>query len=173
MTALAAAAAPGTARLITVRPAPRREPPFDDERRHRRVLGLLDRPLPFPEPPPPERPAPRTRLDPDLPDPARWAHGLLVGVIETAKGHRAPHQLLDLFSAVVALRVGSDLAASARNRQPHWLHAATVRTVRASQPDQGIAEVAAALEVKDRVRAVAMRIERRDGRWRCTQLQLG
>ncbi|HLY33669.1 MAG TPA: Rv3235 family protein [Jatrophihabitantaceae bacterium] len=174
MTAIAAVPRAAEGRLITVRPAPRREPPFDDERAHRSALGVLDCPLPFPEPLHPE-PAPplHTRLDPDLPEPARWARGLLIGIIETAKGHRAPQQLLHLFSAVVAMRVGSDVATTGRGRKPHWLHAATVRTVRATQPCQGVAEVAAVLDVRGRVHAVAMRIERRDGQWRCTQLQLG
>ena len=47
----AARADPGTAaaRPITVRPAPRREPPFDDElpERYLQLIGPHDRPLPF------------------------------------------------------------------------------------------------------------------------------
>jgi hypothetical protein len=94
-------------------------------------------------------------------------------MIETANGHRAPHQLATLFSAVVGLRISADLAASAQQRRPHWMHAATVQSIRAMQPCSGVAEITATLNVGERVRAVALRAERRHGQWRCTRLQLG
>lgn len=162
-------------RLMTVRPAPRREPPFDDELPDDlTTVGRLDQPLPFAQPAPRAATVDvRPRSDPDLPDPTRWARSLLIGMIETANGHRAPHQLSALFSAVVGMRVAADLAAAAHRQRPHWMYAATVHSVRAMQPCPGVAEVTATLGVGQRVRAVALRAERRHGQWRCTRLQLG
>lgn len=165
-----AAAGPG---LMTVRRAPRREPPFDDELPANVVaLSRFDRPLPFADGVPVKPLSIRTIPDPDLPDPIRWASGVLIGVIETANGRRAPHHLGHMFSAAIAARISADLTARIGGR-PHWLHAAAVRSVRCMQPCRGVAEVAATLTVGSRVRAVAMRIERRHGAWRCTKLQLG
>jgi hypothetical protein len=48
-----------------------------------------------------------------------------------------------------------------------------VRTVRASRPSENVAELSATVGVDDRVRAVAMRLEVRHGRWCCTKLVLG
>jgi hypothetical protein len=160
-------------RVMTVRVAPRREPPFDDELPDVPV-GRYDQPLPFLDARFAARAVEiRPRPDPDLPDPARWARTLLVAVIEMANGHRSPQQLGALFSAVLAHRIGTDLvAAGVRNRR-HWLHAASIRSVRAMQPRAGIAEITATVDVGQRVRAVALRAERRDGRWSCTRLQLG
>jgi hypothetical protein len=41
------------------------------------------------------------------------------------------------------------------------------------QPCRGIAEISATVQVGSRVRALALRIERRHDRWRCTRIQLG
>jgi hypothetical protein len=85
---------------VTVRPAPRREPPFDDElpQRHLTLVGPHDRPLPF---------APSRRRLTDLhdafamqptgrgqlPDPALFGRRLLVAILEAMAGRRSAHQL--------------------------------------------------------------------------------
>jgi hypothetical protein len=160
-------------RTITVRPAPRREPPFDDECPDA-AAGPLDQPLPF------ARPArhPVRRLPPvaprtALPDPAAWGQRLLIGVIETAGGRRPLAQLAALLSRSVAAGLGGDFERAAQRGRPHWTHAARVRSVRASQPAEGVAELSATLQAGSRVRAVAMRLEARHGRWCCTRLLLG
>jgi hypothetical protein len=56
---------------------------------------------------------------------------------------------------------------------PHWLHRAGVRSVRVSEPADGVAELCATVETGRRVRALAMRLEEHHGRWCCTRLQLG
>jgi len=48
-----------------------------------------------------------------------------------------------------------------------------VRTGHASSPSEGVAELSATLQAGPRVRAIALRLEARHGRWRCTRLQLG
>lgn len=167
---------PGVIRAcVTLRAAPRREPPFDDEvpTAQLRAVGPLDQPLPF------ERPsnqaaeftiaAPRT----DLPDPAVWGRRLLVGIFESAAGKRPLQQLAGLLSPSIAHGLRVDFERSAQRRRPHWTHVATVRTIRASEPRPGVAEVSATVQVGTRVRAIALRAEANQGRWRCTRLLLG
>lgn len=161
---------------IVVRPAPPREPPFDDE------LGAAlapvsgyDRPLPF------ERPRRHLALQPPaqsalraaLPDPARWARRLLVGVIETAGGRRPLNQLTALLSPSVAHGLRSEFHQAAQLGSPHWTHSASVRSVRCNEPADNVAELSATVRSGERVRAIAMRLEVRHGRWCCTRLVLG
>ncbi|MEO8889095.1 MAG: Rv3235 family protein [Jatrophihabitantaceae bacterium] len=165
-----------TIERLEVWPAPRREPPFDDElvpaQLHR--TGPWDRRLPFQEPRPLGRHAqPGAALPQSLPDPAGWGRRLLVGIIETAAGRRPLQQLSALLDHRVAYGLGTDFERAARLNRPHWIHTATVRTVHASTPADGVAELNATLQVGRRVRAVALRLEAQDGRWRCTKLQLG
>lgn len=172
----AAAQRARTARPITVRPAPRREPPFDDELppRHLHAVGPLDQQLPFETPARPDRPlAVLPGRHQNLPDPALWGRRLLIGIIETSGGRRPLPQLAALLSRSVAHGLGADFERAAQRRRPHWTSAATVRSVRACEPAEGVAELCATLQVGQRVRAVALRLESDDGRWRCTRLQLG
>ncbi|MGH8960941.1 MAG: Rv3235 family protein [Jatrophihabitantaceae bacterium] len=160
-----------------VRPAPRREPPFDDELQpaQLRAVGPLDRRLPFDERRTTSRlrPPPGPALPQNLPDPAGWGRRLLVGIIETAAGRRPLQQLGALLSHGVAAGLGADFERAARLNNPHWIYAATIRTVHASVPAEGVAELNATVQVGRRVRAIALRLEAQDGRWRCTRLQLG
>lgn len=134
----------------------------------------MDQRLPFaparPVRMPATRPAPAT---PHLPEPALWGRQLLVGIIETAGGRRPLHQLASLLSPSVATGLGADFERAAQRGTRHWTHAARVRSVRASQPAAGIAELCATVRASNRVRAVALRLEVHHGRWRCTRLQLG
>lgn len=160
---------------VIVRPAPRREPPFDDELPDARPLhGPFDRRLPFQSPP--ARPAlwqPRPPRPRGLPDPGPWGRRLLIGMIETAGGHRPLLQLSALLSPSVSRGLGADFAQAAQGRTRHWLHGASVRSVRVAEPASGVAELCATVETGRRVRAIAMRLEEHHGRWRCTRLQLG
>jgi Family of unknown function (DUF6459) len=167
---------PPANRTVRVRPAPRREPPFDDEipPRHLYAVGPFDQQLPFEQPPRRDHAIPRrTVLRTDLPDPALWGRRLLIGIIETAGGRRPLQQLAALLSHSVAHGLGADFERAAQLRRPHWTHAATVRSVRACEPAEGVAELCATVQVGARVRAVALRLEAHDDRWRCTKLQLG
>jgi hypothetical protein len=171
--ALALAAAP--ARAVVIRPAPRRDPPFDDEIAQARPLpGRYDRRLPFD--PLPAQPAvwvPRPPRPRGTPDPGPWARRLLIGMIETADGRRPLQQLAALLSPSVGQGLRADFDRGTRAGSPHWLHRAAVRTVRVTEPTPGVAEVCATVETGRRVRAIAIRLETHVGRWRCTRLQLG
>jgi hypothetical protein len=45
--------------------------------------------------------------------------------------------------------------------------------VHVSEPADGVAEACAVVDTGPRRRAIALRLEGLDGRWRCTQLQFG
>jgi hypothetical protein len=160
---------------VVVRPAPRREPPFDDELPDAGPgFGRYDRRLPFEQPPArPQLWRPRPPRPRELPDPGPWARRLLIGMIETAGGHRPLQQLAALLSPSVARGLGSDFERAARSGTRHWLHRSTVRSIRVAEPAAGVAEICATVELGRRVRAIAMRLEEHHGRWRCTRLQLG
>src|ERR1700742_5242151 len=94
ITTTAAGSRPSSPRPITVRPAPRREPPYDDEARHLHLVGPHDRTLPFDRPD--RRPAVVTSSATvivdrgDLPDPEQWARRMLTAVLEARAGRRSP-----------------------------------------------------------------------------------
>lgn len=161
---------------IVVRPAPPREPPFDDELADGTVVGRHDRPLPFARARrrraalPAAAPSPLRGV---LPDPAMWGQRLLVGIIEAAGGRRPVNQLTTLLSPAVAHGLRSELEHAGRLNKPHWTHRAVVRSVRSSEPADQVAELCATVRVGERVRAVAMRLEVRHSRWCCTKLVLG
>ena len=180
MTAAFAIPAPTAARPVTIRPAPRREPPFDDELPLGHHAGHLDQPLPFETPLPFEASLrlvrampPAARQGQTLADPALWGRRLLIAIIECAAGHRPLQQLSTLLSPAVARGLRIDFERAAIRRRRHWLHDATVRTVHACEPAPGVAELCATLAVGPRARAVAMRLEESHGRWRCVLLQVG
>jgi hypothetical protein len=169
--ALAELAVP--ARTVVIRPAPRREPPFDDERDDSCPYAPFDRALPFEPAPRPAvwlPPAPRPSA---LPDPTRWTRRLLIGMVETAGGHRPVAQLSGLLSPSVHRGLCADFERGRLGGSPHWLHRASVRSVRGCEPSDGVAELCATVEVCGRVRAIALRLDEHYGRWRCTRLQLG
>ena len=117
MTAAIADPAPTTdpSHRVTVRPAPRREPPFDDEipQRHLMLVGPHDRPLPF-------APSRRRLIDRrdafsmqptgrgQLPDPAWFGRRLLVAILEAMAGRRSPHQLAPHLSHGVFIALLAD-----------------------------------------------------------------
>jgi hypothetical protein len=175
-------------RPSALRPAPHREPPFDDElaARHLSLVGPLDQPLPFDtvafealggDAPPL---GVRTRSDPfaqrptgrsELPEPGVLARRLVIGMIETVTGRRPASQLRHHTSPTVQAGLARDAGRITRlgtARRPATLHSLHV-----TEPADGVAEVAAVLRVGDRFRALALRLEGLDGRWRCVRLQIG
>ena len=183
--------APVRLRLLPVRSC---EPPYDDE--------LPDEPAPLPpsigvqgslalqltptrpprprlrlvEPPPDDDPdddAPRPTSTADLPPIAPWAHRLVIGVLEALAGSRPLGQLERLTTDGVYTQLQRAVAVRARNRKPCAAGSRSVRSVRVSEPRDGVAEVSAVVRAGERCRAVALRVEGLDGRWRCTALHLG
>jgi uncharacterized protein DUF6459 len=166
-------AAPERRLRVIVRPAPRREPPFDDELEQGPAAGAWDRQLPFPPSVSPPCPVPAPARRDALPQPGAWGRRLLVGLIECAAGRRALQQFGPMLSFSVGRGLAAEFERAAKLGARHWLQNAAVRTVRASEPADGVAELSATVDCGERVRAVALRVERHQGRWRCTRLQLG
>jgi hypothetical protein len=186
--------APRAGRPLVLKPAPHREPPFDDElpARHLSLVGPLDQPLPFDALPFDALPseglgsdAPpaigvRARPDPfaarptgrhELPEPTVQAKRLVIGMIETVTGRRPASQLRHHTSPTVQAGLARDAGRITRlgtARRPATLHSLHV-----TEPADGVADVAAVLRVGDRFRALALRLEGLDGRWRCVRLQIG
>ena len=162
---------------MALRPAPLREPPFDDELPGRRIaqVGRGDQPLPFAPAgyapttqPAPPWPMPRRR---DLPEPAPFARRFVIAVIEAATGRRSPGQLSRHTSPGVQNGLAKD--AGRIGRLGTAARPATLRSLHVAEPADGVVEAAAVVRVGARFRAIAFRLESLDGRWRCVRLQIG
>jgi hypothetical protein len=91
--------------------------------------------------------------------------------MEAKAGRRTLHQLAAHLSQGVYSGLVNDLARPERLRS--WRGRVTIRSVRVFEPADGVAELSAVVAVGPRYRAVAARLEGRNGRWRCVRLQLG
>lgn len=162
-----------------LRPVPALEPPYDDEvdAHPRPVLRLVVEAaltLPFDE-----RPAAggvttedtvfaaRPTARQDLPDPTRWTARLVQATAEVLAGSRPLQQLRPWTDERVYLQLTGRL----RRQGPVTTAPARLRSVHVSEPRDGVAEACAVLGQGPRSRAVALRLEGVDGRWRCTVLQ--
>ena len=169
---------PGAARhpaRCTIRPAPHREPPFDDESagRHLSLVGAHDQPLPFTVTPPRSAaPAERTlSVAEELADPLAFGRRLVIAIIELATGRRSALHLNAHVAPSVLSGLSRDAGRIARlgtSRRPATLH-----SLHSTTPADGVAELAAVVRVGDRFRAIALRLEAKDARWRCVRLQIG
>lgn len=168
---------PSPTARVRARPAPVREPPYDDEpARHLSLVGPHDRPLPFapcthPGTSPLRAVAGLRAVATDLPEVEAFSRRLVIGIIETVTGRRAAGQLARHTSPGVHAGLCREAGRSGRlgtARQPATLH-----SVHVVQPADYVAEVAAVVRVGHRFRALALRLEGTDGRWRCVRLQLG
>jgi hypothetical protein len=109
-----------------------------------------------------------------LPEPRRWAAQLVQAVIEVIAGDRPATQLIrwtnEEIYATVARRATLGHRARRSGRSPLR---AVVRSVRVTEPAEGVAEACALVQRGLRTTAVALRLEGIDGRWQCTALELG
>lgn len=114
-----------------------------------------------------------------LPAPTPWAGRLVQAVIEVVSGVRPVSQLVRWTTAPVyealSARVARPVAhTGAGSREIVTTRLAeVVRSVRVSEPRDGVAEVCAIVQQGPRCRAIALRLEGIDGRWQCTALQIG
>lgn len=172
---LAALSPTGECRL---RQAPHREPPFEDESSGA-LLSLVtafDQPLPFD---PPQRSigrarnlarADRGRLA-ELPDPAALGRRLVIAIIELATGRRSALHLNRHFAPAVLSGLARD--AGRITRLGTEGRPATLHSIHAGSPADGVSELVAVVQVGARFRAIALRLEAKNGRWRCVRLQIG
>jgi hypothetical protein len=110
-----------------------------------------------------------------LPDPRPWAGRLVQGVVEAMAGVRPVSQLVRWTTTEVYGELQNRAIRALHERRgptPRRL-AEVVRSVHVSEPVDGVAEVCAIVQQGPRCRAIALRLEGADGRWRCTALQMG
>jgi hypothetical protein len=173
--ALAVRTSPATPRaapppLIRLRPAPSLEPPFDEQ------SGLPPiAPAPLDEAPqlPLEWARPR-RTVPGVSEAKLAAHRYLTLCLEVLGGFRPLAHLRTLSSAATLEQIAAQLARSrtAAPPKPSPGDRITLRQTRICEPGTGVAEVAAVLGRAGQVWAMALRMERHQGAWLCTHLQV-
>ena len=104
----------------------------------------------------------------ELPDPRRWAVRLAQGIVEALHGHRPLQQLIRWTDEPVYRLLERRRSVQRAGTGPRPL----VRSMRICQPGDGVVEASAVVETGGRCRALAMRLEGLDGRWRCTALEI-
>jgi hypothetical protein len=109
-----------------------------------------------------------------LPDPGPWTAQLVQAVLEVLAHERPRHQLARWLAPEVYADLGIHLAASPpRSPARPGTGGRARRTVSSThvfEPADGVVEATAVVVGGRRARAVAVRLEGWDGRWRCTKL---
>lgn len=113
----------------------------------------------------------------DLPDPAAWSARMTRALLEVMTGARPAPQVVRWTTpevyAVVARRSALVARRVAAGSGPRGRQRLQVLRVRVCEPADGVAEAAVVVRHGNRVRAVAIRLEGQDGKWRVTALQVG
>ncbi len=111
-----------------------------------------------------------------LPDPEPFLRNLTVGVLEVLAGVRDVAQLARWLTedAYRSLVTRANLATRARSarRVPATRPAHAITSVHTSSPADGVVEAVVIVSAPARTRAVTLRLEGLDSRWRCTSLAL-
>jgi hypothetical protein len=118
---------------------------------------------------------PRSTPSRDLPDPASACTALVQAIVEVLGGSRPSAQLARWVTTDVyaGLQRRAGLAARLRRGAASTSRHAVVRRVRICEPRDGVVEACAVILDAGRVRAVALRLEGIDGRWRATAVEVG
>jgi len=107
-----------------------------------------------------------------LPDPRPWAARFVQAVVEVLAGDRPLAQLVRWTSEEVYDGVAAHVVTLVRAANGRRLPRGAVRTLRVTEPGDGVAEVSATVRHGPRTTAVALRLEGLDGRWQCTALEM-
>ena len=105
-----------------------------------------------------------------LPDPRRWVARLVQAAVEVREGDRPAGQLLRWLTRDVHEQLCREVDARPRLHRRGRPTRAVLRSVRITGPTPGAIEACAVVDTPERARAVALRLEERDGRWVCTAL---
>ena len=120
--------------------------------------------------------APQRTPSTQLPDPDPFVRNITRGVLEVFAGVREVDQLARWLTedAYRKLLTRANLAARARSARgvPAIRPVHTLVSVRHSSPADGVVEAVVIVQGPARTRAVALRLEGMDGRWRATSLAL-
>lgn len=107
-----------------------------------------------------------------LPDPELWARRLITAILESMDGLRPANQLGRWVTPDLRDQIAqSGVVARQRHQRPGG--PLQVRAMRVCEPVDGVAEVAAVIGYRSRVRALALRMSGVDGRWLITALEIG
>jgi len=111
-----------------------------------------------------------------LPDPEPLLLALTRGAIEVLAGVREAEQMArwladEPYRSLLA-RAGMAARARSARREPVMRPVYAIRSLRQSSPADGIVEAVAVVETPLRTRAVAVRLEGLDRRWRATSLSI-
>lgn len=114
----------------------------------------------------------------DLPDPSLWASHIAQGLVEVMHGVRPPSQVMRWTTPEVYAVVARRGSRAARRRTTHGdratsAHRTRIIRVRICEPAPDVVEAAIVLLDAGRVRALALRLVGRDGRWVVEALQIG
>lgn len=112
----------------------------------------------------------------DLPDPGPWTAQLVQAVVEVLAHERPRQQLVRWLTTEVYADLSAHLVAGARRPDataPSPGRARrTVSSIHVFEPADGVVEASAVVLGGRRARAVAVRLEGWDGRWRCTRFAI-
>lgn len=124
----------------------------------------------------PEFFAPQRTVSTELPDPEPLLKNLSLGVLEVLAGAREVEQLARWMTedAYRKLAVRANLAARARSARgaPATRPTYSLLSVHHSSPADGVVESVVIIAGPARTRAIAIRLEGMDRRWRATSLAL-
>lgn len=110
----------------------------------------------------------------DLPDARQWAAHIAQGVVEVMHGVRPPSQVMRWTSPEVYAVVARRGSRAARRRDERSsAHRTRVVSVHLCEPATDVVEASVVLVDGARVRALALRLAGRDGRWVVEALQVG
>jgi len=103
-----------------------------------------------------------------LPEPGPWVAQLVQAVLEVLARERPRQQLVRWLTPEVYAELSSHVAVDPGRPVPRTRR--TVSSVHVSEPADGVVEASVVAVGGPRARAVALRLEGWDGRWRCTRL---
>lgn len=109
------------------------------------------------------------------PPAAAWARQFVQAALEAAAGRRPVSQLVRWTAEDVFALLTRRAALAARlDRSGNGIASpCSVRSVRLCRPSTSVVEASAVVVDRGRYRAVALRLEDSDGRWRVTALEIG
>jgi hypothetical protein len=116
---------------------------------------------------------PQPTASSDLPDAERWARQMVQVIAEVLSGQRPSTQLLRWTVPEVYEQLRGRTTSGHRPPGTGPCRRPRVGTVRVCEPADGVAEVAAVVHGPHRTRAMALRLEGMDGRWRVTAFWAG
>ncbi|MFK4790644.1 Rv3235 family protein [Microbacterium sp. ZW T5_56] len=120
--------------------------------------------------------APQRTSTVDLPDPAVLLRNLTVGVLESLAGVRDVDQLARWLSQEAFLSVVTRVGLATRARSARGVAAARphqqILCVRHTSPADGVVEGVVVVATPTRTRAIAIRLEGFDRRWRAVSIAL-